>query len=466
MSTAVLSDEIVVTNPATGAELGRVKRAGETEVDRAVRAAHATYLEWREVPVVERARRFFKFQVVLEEHLDELAKIVANENGKMLPDARGEVRRGIECVEFACGMPSLLMGDSLEGIARGIDSQTIRQPLGVCVGITPFNFPAMIPMWMFPIAIAAGNAFVLKPSPQTPLASVRIFELFSQCGFPPNVLQVVHGDRPTVEALIGHPLTRAVSFVGSSAVARHVQSVAVEHHKRVQALGGAKNFLIVMPDGVTDAAVENIMGSAFGAAGERCLAGSVVVAVGDAAEPLLAKLRAATSKLKIGAWDTDGAQMGPVISEQARERIVGYIDDGLRTSELVVDGRKNVPERGTFVGPTIFDNVDPSAPLARDEIFGPVLAVVRVPTLDAAIELANRSTYGNASSIFTQSGGAAQRFAHAIEVGMIGVNVGVAAPMAFFPFGGMKDSIFGDLRAHGKDGVAFYTQQKVVISRW
>ncbi|MBV8356194.1 MAG: aldehyde dehydrogenase family protein, partial [Candidatus Eremiobacteraeota bacterium] len=294
----------------------------------------------------------------------------------------------------------------------------------------------------------------------------RILELFRKSGFPENVLQVVHGDRPVVEALIAHERAAAVSFVGSSSVARSVQHLAVEHHKRVQALGGAKNFLVVMPDGVNDATVEAIMGSAFGAAGERCLAGSVVIAVGDAAKQLVPKLRTAAGALNVAPWNTDGAQMGPVISEQARERIVGYIDDGLRTSDLVVDGRGQGPRGGTFVGPTVFDNVDPEQPLARDEIFGPVLAVVHAPDLDAAIDVANRSRYGNAASIFTQSGKAAQRFAHRIEVGMVGINVGVAAPMAFFPFGGVKDSIFGDLRAHGKDGVAFYTQQKVLISRW
>jgi malonate-semialdehyde dehydrogenase (acetylating)/methylmalonate-semialdehyde dehydrogenase len=431
-----------------------------------VRNAAAAFTSWREVPVVERARRFFKLQVLLDEHIDELATLVANENGKMFADARGEVRRGIECVEFACGMPSLLMGDSLEGIARGIDSQTIRQPLGVCVGITPFNFPAMIPCWMFPIAIAAGNTFILKPSPQTPLSAQRLFEFFSQCGFPENVLQVVHGDADVVEALIKHEQTAAVSFVGSSAIARRVQALAVEHHKRVTALGGAKNFLIVMPDGVNDATLDGILGSAFGAAGERCLAGSVVIAVGEAADKLVPMLQNAATKMKVASWDTDGAQMGPVISDQARTRIVGYIENGLQTSTLVADGRKNVPSQGSFVGPTIFDRVDPASSLARDEIFGPVLSIVRVPTLDAAIELANRSAYGNASSIFTQSGAAAQAFAHAIEAGMIGVNIGVAAPMAFFPFGGVKDSIFGDMRMHGKDGVAFYTQQKVVITRW
>lgn len=404
--------------------------------------------------------------MLLEQHLDELARLVADENGKMLADARGEVRRGIEVVEFACGMPTLLMGDSLEGIARGIDSHTIRQPLGVCVGITPFNFPAMIPLWMLPIAIAAGNTFIVKPSPQTPLSAVRLQELFYECGFPANVLQTVHGEGDVVEALIAHELTAAVSFVGSSAIARRVQQLAVEHHKRVTALGGAKNYLIVMPDAAWDSTIEGIMGSAFGAAGERCLAGSVVVAVGKAADELIPRLQAAVSNMKVAAWDTDGAQMGPVISERARTRIVGYIETGLRTSTLVADGRKNVPSQGTFVGPTIFDKVDPSSQLARDEIFGPVLAIVRAPTLDEAIAIANRSAYGNASSIFTQSGAAAQKYAHSIEAGMVGINVGVAAPMVFFPFGGIKDSIFGDLRMHGKDGVAFYTQQKVVITRW
>ena len=465
-ATSVASNEIVVTNPANGKELGRVSRADAAAVDRAVRKAADAFSSWSQIPVVERARRFFKLQVLLDDHIDELATLVANENGKMFSDARGEVRRGIECVEFACGMPSLLMGDSLEGIARGIDSNTIRQPLGVCVGITPFNFPAMIPAWMFPIAIAAGNTFIIKPSPQTPLSAERLLHFFDQCGFPEGVLQVVHGDADVVEALIAHELTAAVSFVGSSAVARRVQTLAVEHHKRVTALGGAKNFLIVMPDGVNDATLEGILGSAFGAAGERCLAGSVVIAVGEAGDKLVPMLQNATSKMKVAPWDTDGAQMGPVISEQARTRIVGYIENGLRTSELVADGRKNVPSEGSFVGPTIFDRVDPASPLARDEIFGPVLSIVRVPTLEAAIELANRSAYGNASSIFTQSGGAAQTFAHSIAAGMVGINVGVAAPMAFFPFGGIKESIFGDMRMHGKDGVAFYTQQKVVITRW
>ena len=465
-ATRVANTDIVVTNPANGKELGRVQRADAAAVDRAVRSAAQAFASWREVPVVERTRRFFKLQVLLEEHLDELTTLVANENGKMFADARGEVRRGIECVEFACGMPSLLMGDSLEGIARGIDSHTVRQPLGVCAGITPFNFPAMIPCWMFPIAIAAGNTFILKPSPQTPLSAERLLQLFNACGFPENVLQVVHGDAEVVEALITHEQTAAVSFVGSSAIARRVQTLAVEHHKRVTALGGAKNFLIVMPDGVNDATLDGILGSAFGAAGERCLAGSVVIAVAEAADKLVPMLQKAATSMKVASWDTDGAQMGPVISEQARTRIVGYIENGLRTSELVADGRKNVPAQGTFVGPTVFDRVDPNSPLARDEIFGPVLSVVRVPTLEAAIELANRSAYGNAASIFTQSGGAAQTFVRSIEAGMVGVNIGVAAPMAFFPFGGVKDSIFGDMRMHGKDGVAFYTQQKVVITRW
>ncbi|MGH7716675.1 MAG: aldehyde dehydrogenase family protein, partial [Vulcanimicrobiaceae bacterium] len=323
--------DIVVTNPANGKELGRVKRAGAAAVDRAVRNAAQVFASWREVPVIERTRRFFKLQVLLEEHLDELTTLVANENGKMYADARGEVRRGIECVEFACGMPSLLMGDSLEGISRGIDSHTVRQPLGVCAGITPFNFPAMIPCWMFPIAIAAGNTFILKPSPQTPLSAERLLQLFNECGFPENVMQIVHGDADVVEALIKHEQTAAVSFVGSSAIARRVQALAVEHHKRVTALGGAKNFLIIMPDGVNDATVDGILGSAFGAAGERCLAGSVVIAVAETADKLVPMLQKSATSMKVASWDTDGAQMGPVISEQARTRIVGYIENGLRT---------------------------------------------------------------------------------------------------------------------------------------
>ena len=457
-----------VEDPSTGKILASVPASTVPEIDAAVRAAHAAFLHWRTVPVVERARKFFSYALVLEAHREELARLVSQENGKTLADARAEVRRGIEMVEFACGMPTLMMGDSLEKVAREIDSATIRQPLGVCVGITPFNFPSMVPLWMYPIAIAAGNTFVLKPSQLTPLTAVRMAELWDECDFPEGVFNLVHGEKAAVEDLIRHPLTRAVSFVGSSPVAQHVQSLAVQHRKRVQALGGAKNFLIVMPDGVNDASVGNIMSSAFGGAGERCLAGSVVVAVGDAADKLLPKLRTACDQLALGNPLDESTGMGPVISRAAQTRIEAYIDQGVKDGAAVVqDGRAaRKPSAGFFLGPTILDNVDPHSSVAKDEIFGPVLAVIRTQTLDDAIALANSSQFGNAASIFTQSGGAARAFASGIEVGMVGVNIGVAAPMAFFPFGGVKDSLFGDSRIHGKDGVAFYTQQKVTITRW
>jgi len=462
-------EHVEVVDPSTGEVLARVPRSTPAEVDRAVDAAQAAFLEWSRVPVVDRVHRLFPFATSLERHKEELARLVCQENGKTMTDARAEVRRGIELVEFACGMPTLLMGDSLENVARGIDSQSFRQPLGVCVGITPFNFPAMVPLWMYPIAIAAGNTFVLKPSPLTPLSAMRAAELFYECGFPAGVLNVVHGNKEAVHALIAHRHTRAVSFVGSTKVARQVQTLAVEHHKRAQALGGAKNHLIVMPDAVNESTRDAIMSSAFGGAGERCLAGSVVVAVGEAGDRLVPLLRDACRRLSLGAAVDEATGMGPVISAQAKARIQAYIEEGARSGfDLVCDGRSaSAPnEGGTFLGPTLFDRVDPSSKLAREEIFGPVLSIVRAPDLEAAIGIANASEYGNAASIFTGSGAAARAFASKIQAGMVGVNIGVAAPMAFFPFGGVKDSLFGDLRIHGKDGVAFYTQQKVTITRW
>ncbi|MBC5823727.1 MAG: CoA-acylating methylmalonate-semialdehyde dehydrogenase [Candidatus Eremiobacteraeota bacterium] len=460
---------VKVTNPSSGDALARVPLSTRDEIDRAIAAAHKAFRSWRDVPVVERARQLFPFTQLLEKNREELARLVCEENGKTLADARAEVRRGIEMVEFACGMPSLLMGDSLENIARDIDSQTIRQPLGVCVGITPFNFPAMVPLWMYPIAIAAGNTFVLKPSQLTPLTAVRIGELFAECGFPDGVFNLVHGEREAVEALVCHPDTRAISFVGSSAVAKSVQAMAIAHRKRVQALGGAKNFLVVMPDGVNESTVSGIMSSAFGGAGERCLAGSVVIAVGEAGERLVPLLDTACKRMTLGSATDEKTGMGPVISAQAKARIERYIDEGIKSgAKLVHDGRAaDAPKgEGTFLGPTVFDHVDPKASIAREEIFGPVLSIVRAPDLDSSIELANASEYGNAASIFTQSGGAARKFSSRIETGMVGVNIGVAAPMAFFPFGGVKESMYGDARVHGKDGVMFYTQQKVTISRW
>jgi malonate-semialdehyde dehydrogenase (acetylating) / methylmalonate-semialdehyde dehydrogenase len=462
-------EHIDVTDPSSGEVLARVPLATQAEIRHAVAAAQAAFPEWAATPVVDRVHRLFPFAVALEKHKEELARLISQENGKCLGDARAEVRRGIELVEFACGMPTLLMGDSLEEIARGIDSQTFRQPLGVCAGITPFNFPFMVPLWMYPIAIAAGNTFVLKPSPLTPLSAIRVAELFYDCDFPAGVLNVVHGEKEVVEALITSAEVQAVSFVGSSKVARNVQNLAVEHHKRVQALGGAKNHLIVMPDAVNHTTRDAIMSSAFGGAGERCLAGSVVVAVADAGDRLVPLLREECARLKLGPAVEPGTGMGPVISVDAKARIERYIEEGMRSGfEVVCDGRgAALPTAGGyFVGPTIFDRVDPNSRVAREEIFGPVLSIVRAPDLESAIDIANKSAYGNAASIFTQSGAAARTFATKIQAGMVGVNIGVAAPMAFFPFGGVKESLFGDLRVHGKDGVAFYTQQKVTITRW
>jgi malonate-semialdehyde dehydrogenase (acetylating)/methylmalonate-semialdehyde dehydrogenase len=458
--------QLQVHDKATREILGEITVAGRREADAAVRAAHAAFETWREVPVVERARLMFRYADALERRREDLALSVSRENGKTLPDARGEVRRGIEAVEFACGMPSLMMGDSLPDVARGIDSVSARYPLGVCVGITPFNFPAMIPLWMVPLAIAAGNAFVLKPSPQTPLTSDMLWTVARECGFPEGLFSVVHGATETAEALIDHPDVAAVSFVGSSNVARAVQERAVRAHKRVQALGGAKNYLIVMPDAVNAATCDAVMSAAFGGAGQRCLAGSVVVAVGEAGETFAPMLVEAASKLRLGHGAEEGVEMGPVVSDQALARIDAYVQRARADGIPVLLDSRPVPGSGAFAAPVIFDRVDPAHELARDEIFGPVLAIVRADSLDEAIAVANASRYGNASSIFTRDGRSARTFASRIQVGMVGVNVGVAAPMAFFPFGGVKDSIFGDLRCHGKDAVAFYTQQRVVISRW
>jgi malonate-semialdehyde dehydrogenase (acetylating) / methylmalonate-semialdehyde dehydrogenase len=466
---ASAGEHIQVTDPSNGEPLAQVPQTTPAEIAKAVAAAQAAFFDWAATPVVERAHRLFPFALLLEKYKEDLARLVCRENGKCLVDARAEVRRGIELVEFACGMPTLLMGDSLEEIARGIDSQTIRQPLGVCAGITPFNFPLMVPLWMYPIAIAAGNTFVLKPSPLTPLSADRAAELFYECDFPNGVLNVVHGEKDAVNSLIASPNVAAVSFVGSSKVAREVQRVGVEHHKRVQALGGAKNHLVIMPDAVNAGTRDAIMGSAFGGAGERCLAGSVVVAVGKAGDALVPMLRDACDGLKLGAPLEPDTGMGPVISADAKARIEGYIEEGVRSGfDVVCDGRRAGSPNGggTFLGPTIFDRVDPKSKVAREEIFGPVLSIVRAPDLEAAIEITNASAYGNAASIFTQSGASARTFASKVRAGMVGINIGVAAPMAFFPFGGVKESLFGDLRIHGKDGVAFYTQQKVTITRW
>jgi malonate-semialdehyde dehydrogenase (acetylating)/methylmalonate-semialdehyde dehydrogenase len=456
-----------VTNPATGEVLAEISYATAADVDRTVRAAHEAFLKWRNVPVVDRMQPLYRFKTLMEEHAAEVAAILTRENGKTAEDAKAEVRRGIQMVEVACGMPSLMMGDSLNDVAQGIDCKTLRQPLGVCAGITPFNFPAMVPMWMYPFAIACGNAFVLKPSEKVPLTPTRVFELLRDAGLPADVMNVIHGGKEAVDALVHHPLVKAVSFVGSTPVAKYVYSTAAAEGKRVQALGGAKNHLVVMPDADMPKTVEAIIGSAFGAAGERCLVGSVLVLVGDAADSLLDLLVQRTRSVAVGDGSQPGIEMGPLVTAEHCKRVADYIEKGIAEGATpLCDGRKHAANGGFFLGPTIFDNVTPEMTIAREEIFGPVLSVIRVQTLDEAIDLVNRSPFGNATSIFTTNGKSAREYSSRIEAGMVGINVGVAAPMAFFPFAGWKNSFFGDLHAHGKDAVAFYTEQKVIMSRW
>ncbi|MDQ6760234.1 MAG: CoA-acylating methylmalonate-semialdehyde dehydrogenase [Acidobacteriota bacterium] len=456
-----------IINPSNGELLARVPYANESEVNKAVQNAHAAFLKWREVPVVDRVQVLYRYKLLLEKHADEIARILSNENGKVLEDAKASVRRGIQMVEVACGMPSLMMGDSLHEVAKEIDCHSIRQPLGVCVGITPFNFPAMVPMWMFPFAIACGNSFILKPSEKVPMTPARTAELLQDAGLPAGVYNVIHGDKVAVDALLHHPLVRAVSFVGSTPVAKYIYATSAAEGKRVQALGGAKNHLIVMPDANLEKTTDAIISSAFGAAGERCLAGSVLVPVGDAAEPLLEMLVKKTKAMKIGESTEPGMDMGPLVTSDHHSKVAGYIEKGVAEGAVpLCDGRSAQRENGYYLGPTIFDKVTPAMTIAREEIFGPVLSVIRVNTLDDAIQLVNSCPFGNTTSIFTSDGKAARDYSQKIEVGMVGVNIGVAAPMAFFPFSGWKASFFGDLHAHGKDAVAFYTEQKVIMTRW
>ena len=456
-----------VTNPATGRVLAEVPYATDDDVDRAVRAAHDAFLKWREVPVVDRVQPLYRFKSLLEKHHAEIAGILTRENGKTAEDAKAEVRRMIQMVEVACGMPSLMMGDSLNDVAAGIDCKSIRQPIGVCAGITPFNFPAMVPMWMYPFAIACGNAFVLKPSEKVPLTPTRVVELLHDAGLPAGVMSLIHGGKESVDALLHHPLVKAVSFVGSTPIAKYIYTTAAAQGKRVQALGGAKNHLIVMADADMPKTVEAIIGSAFGAAGERCLAGSVLVPVGDAAGPLLELLVKRTRELTVGDGSEAGTEMGPLVTSDHCKKVEGYVEKGVAEGATpLVDGRERKAAGGFFLGPTIFDHVTPEMTIAKEEIFGPVLSVMRVKTLDDAIHLVNRSQFGNATAIFTSNGKSAREYSSRCEVGMVGINVGVAAPMAFFPFAGWKNSFFGDLHAHGKDAVSFYTEQKVIMSRW
>jgi malonate-semialdehyde dehydrogenase (acetylating)/methylmalonate-semialdehyde dehydrogenase len=459
-----------VFNPSSGRTIARVPFSTADEIDRAVQSAATALPAWAETPVVERARVMFRYRERLIEHAEELAHLVTREHGKTLAEARASVQRGIEVVEFACGIPSLLMGQSLANIARQVDCETIRHPVGVCAGITPFNFPAMVPLWMFPVAITCGNTFVLKPSEKVPLSAVRLGELLMEAGLPEGVLNIVHGDRESVDAILAHPLVRAVSFVGSTAVARHVYETGTRNGKRVQAAGGAKNHLIIMPDADLEQAATALQLSAFGCAGERCMAGSVAVAVGDVADSLVERLSRAASKMKVGVTDGGSAEveMGPLITREHLNRVADYLEIGRREgAEIVLDGRSNAPSGdGFLIGPSLLDRVAPSMRVAREEIFGPVLSVIRVDDLDSALAIGRECPYGNGASIFTRSGWAARQFKQHFNAGMIGINIGVPAPMAWFPFTGWNSSFFGDLHIQGTESIQFYTQQKMTMTRW
>lgn len=459
----------VVPNPATGETLAYVPISNREDLDRAVETAKEAFKTWRKTPVPRRARILFKYQQLLVEHWEELARLVTLENGKSYEEAYGEVQRGIECVEFAAGAPSLMMGKQLPDIATDIESGMYRYPVGVVGGITPFNFPMMVPCWMFPLAIACGNTFILKPSERTPMMANRLAELFKEAGLPDGVLNIVHGAHDVVNGLLEHPDVKAISFVGSQPVGEYVYKTAAAHGKRVQALTGAKNHSIVMPDADLDLAAQQIITAAFGSAGERCMATSVVVAVGDVAEPLIEKLVKAADEIKIGNGLDEGVFLGPVIRDAHKERTIKYIETGEKEGAILVrDGRKDeaVSQEGYFVGPTIFDHVTTEMTIWKDEIFAPVLSIVRVNTLDEAIELANKSKFANGACIYTKDGSNVRKFREEIDAGMLGVNLGVPAPMAFFPFSGWKNSFYGDLHANGMDGVEFYTRKKMVTARW
>jgi malonate-semialdehyde dehydrogenase (acetylating)/methylmalonate-semialdehyde dehydrogenase len=460
-----------VYNPSTGEVIAECPAGGQAEVEAAVAAAAAAFPAWSNTPPVERARVFFRFRQLLEDNFERICRAVSREHGKTHVEARGSLFRGLENVEYACGIPTLLFGDSLKNIARGVDCETIHTPLGVCAGITPFNFPVMVPLWMFPTAIACGNTFVLKPSEKVPLSVNILGELLEQAGLPKGVFNIVHGGRESVDALLTHPDVKAISFVGSSPIAKYIYETGIKHGKRVQANGGAKNYIVVMPDADVSKTVENLATAAFGCAGERCMAGSTALAVGAAADRVLPDLIAAAKAIKVGPTDRAAQpDMGPVITAAHRDRVLSLLATGeSEGAKVIADGRSlRVDEApgGFYLGATVVDNIHNDMTLAREEVFGPVLNVMRMEDLDAAIEQANKSAFGNGAAIFTNNGRAAREFSMRVKAGMVGVNVGVPATMAMFPFSGWDESFYGDLHIQGKESIQFYTRQKVVSTRW
>lgn len=456
-----------VYNPATEEMLAEVPLDDRESLAEAAVKAEEAFKAWSATPVLERARLFFRYRELLEAHRGDLAMSVARENGKTYHDAFAEVGRGIEVVELAAGAPTLLKGEILTEVAHGIDTTMVRAPLGVVAGITPYNFPAMIPLWMMPLAVVSGNTFLLKPSERTPMTALMLADLLRQAGVPDNVFNIVNGGKPIVDGILSDPRIRAVSFVGSQPVAKYVYQTAAAAGKRVQALGGAKNYHIVLPDADLKATVDALIGSAYGAAGQRCLAASVVVAVDPIADPLIDALTAAGDRLAMGPGTDPSVDMGPVIREHHRERVLSYIAAGEKSgAKLIRDGRQGVPDRGYFVGPTLFDQVTSEMTIAQEEIFGPVLSIIRAGSLAEAVETANRSRFGNTASLYTRSGASARYFRDHIQAGMLGINVGVAAPVAWFPFSGWKESFYGDLHATGRDGIEFYTEKRVITTRW
>ena len=459
-----------VYNPATGQVRAQVAFGTAAEVDTAVTAAARAFPSWRDSPLSRRTEIFFRFRELVASHSDALACLIVQEHGKVLADARGEVKRGLEVVDFACGIPQLLKGQHSENVSTEVDSYSIRQPMGVVAGITPFNFPVMVPMWMFPLAIACGNTFVLKPSEKDPSPSNKLAELWKEAGLPDGVFNVVHGGADAVTALLHHPEVKAVSFVGSTPVARMVHETGTRNGKRVQALGGAKNHMVVLPDADLDDAADAAINAGYGSAGERCMAISVVVAVGTAGDALIPRLQERIGRIRVGDGLDPGSDMGPLVTAQHREKVAGYVAAGVAEgAKLVADGRAVAVEggeQGYFLGPCLFDHVGPGMKIYQDEIFGPVLSVVRVDDYEAARDLINANPYANGVAIFTRDGFQARRFQHEIEVGMVGINVPIPVPMAYYSFGGWKQSLFGDVHMHGEEGVRFYTRAKVITARW